>query len=371
MPNGSAESPEPTELIDRLYAALFGERPWQDFLSRCCDLLPDGRTVLFYQDSASGGGEFTLSANIDTSLVQQYAAYYHALNPWLDHAMRRPLGRVVQADAMLPREALKRTEFYADYLRHTGTETGLGVTLHRDDPLTMFFSIVCADVSEDRLEHARRSIAALAPHLDRALRLRGAAPRMPGGTLEIDAAMRILHAEPEALALLPLTEALRIGPHGRLCCTDPEVLTLLQQVLAAKKTPVTAQRHLRRRSGRLPLRMSLYRPGPAGEAELEGGRCFLRLDDPAAGLPTGVREFSILHGLTEAEAGIVAGLSAGLAPEQIAAARGTSPATVRTQLKSIFLKSGCSRQSEIAGQVALMVQGPPVCPPPMPASRGG
>ena len=370
MPNASAP-PEATELIDHLYAALFGERPWQDFLSRCCDLLPEGRSVLFYQNSASGGGEFTLTGNLDLSLVQQYAAYYHALNPWLDHAMRRPLGKVVQADAMLPREVLKRTEFYADYLRPSGTETGLGVTLHRDEPLTMFFSIVCADVAGDRLEHARRAMAALAPHLDRALRLRGAAPRMPGGSIEIDASMRVLRADAEALALLPLTEALRIGPHGRLCCTDPEVLTLLQQVLAPRKTPATARRHLRRRAGRLPLRLSLYRPGIAGEAQLEGGRCFLRLDDPAAGLPSGVREFSILHGLTEAEAGIVAGLSGGLAPEQIAASRGTSPATVRTQLKAVFLKSGCGRQSEIAGQVALMAQGPPVCPPPMPASRGG
>lgn len=371
MQNASTAPPDPLELIDRLYAALFGERPWQDFLTRCCDLLPEGRTVLFYQNSASGGGEFTLAANIDTTLVQQYAAHYHALNPWLEHAMMRPLGKVVQADAMLPREVLKETEFYADYLRHTGTETGLGVTLRRDDPLTMFFSIVCADASEDRLAHARRSMTALAPHLDRALRMRGAAPRMPGGTLEIEASMRVIHAEPEALALLALTEALRLGPAGRLTCADPEILTLLQQVLTAKKTPVTAHRHLRRRSGRLPLRMSLYRPGPAGEAEMEGGRCFLRLDDPAAGLPAGAREFSILHGLTHAEAGIVTGLSAGLVPEQIAAARGTSPATVRTQLKSIFLKSGCSRQSEIAGQVALMAQGPPVCPPPMPASRGG
>lgn len=87
---------------------------------RCCDLLPEGRTVLFFQDSRSGDGAFTLAANVDEAQVADYAAYYHALNPWVDHAMIRPLGKVVQADAMLPRETLKRTEFYTDYLRPLG-----------------------------------------------------------------------------------------------------------------------------------------------------------------------------------------------------------------------------------------------------------
>ena len=55
MPSGGAP-PDASELIDRLYAALFGEMPWQEFVTRSCDLLPNGKLVLFFQDKGSGAG---------------------------------------------------------------------------------------------------------------------------------------------------------------------------------------------------------------------------------------------------------------------------------------------------------------------------
>ena len=89
---------------------------------------------------------------------------------------------------------------------------------------------------------------------------------------------------------------------------------------------------------------------------LEGVSCFIQLDDPASALPGGIRRFCALHGLTGAEAGVVAGLIAGLTLNQIALRRRTSPETVRTQLKAIFWKTGCKRQADLVCQVAVMAQ---------------
>lgn len=148
--------PDASELIDRLYSALFSEAPWQAFVTRSCDLLPNGKSVLFFHDRGSGAGAMSLTAGLDDAMVQKFDDYYYSVNPWVDHAMRRPLGKVMQSDEILPREDMKRSAFFQDYLRPQDIETGLGVTLHRHQGLHVFFSLVSADVTEDRLEHASR-----------------------------------------------------------------------------------------------------------------------------------------------------------------------------------------------------------------------
>ena len=354
--------PDAAELIDRLYAALFNEAPWQDFVARACDLMPNGKTVLFFQDQTAAAGAMSLTAGLDPATVKAFDDYYHRINPWVDHAMQRPLGQVMQADEMLPRDVLKRTEYYQDYLRPQDIETGLGVTLHRQAGLHVFFSIVSADVTKAQLEQARRSVTLLVPHLYRAVRLRAteADPDRPDPStnrLQIDDRLRVLAADAGALDLLAQTETLGIGPRGRLVCRDPDILTRLQQVLGADG-PHGAVHHLhvRRKGGGLPLRLCLYRPGPSGAACPDRASCFVQIDDPALALPAGIRRFCALHGLTGAETGIVAGLTAGLTLAQIALQRGTSPDTVRTQLKAIFWKTGCKRQADLVGQVAMMTQ---------------
>ena len=357
----NALPPDATELIDRLYAALFNEAPWQEFVTRSCDLMPNSKTVLFFQDESSGAGAMSLTAGLDAGIVKNFNDYYHKINPWVNHAMERPLGKVMQADEMLPREVLKHTEFYQDYLRPQDIETGLGVTLHRETGLHVFFSIVSADVSEDQLEQARRTITLLVPHLYRAFRIRSrgtelnTAPRS-GSTLQIDESLRVLTADAKALRLLAQTEDLSIGPRGRLVCKDPEFLSRLQHVLNLDKPPSVQHLHVKRKTGRLPLHVCLYRPCQPGAASSEGVSCFIQLDDPASALPGGIRRFCALHGLTGAEAGVVAGLMAGHTLNEIALRRRTSPETVRTQLKAIFWKTGCKRQADLVRQVAVMAQ---------------
>ncbi|MDQ1902725.1 hypothetical protein RAH32_20090 [Paracoccus sp. WLY502] len=353
--------PDATELIDHLYAALFNEAPWQDFVTRSCGLMPNGKAVLFFHNKASGAGAMSLTGGLDEGMVKNFNDYYHEINPWVNHAMERPLGKVMQADEMLPREVLKRTEFYQDYLRPQDIETGLGVTLHRDAGLHVFFSIVSADVTQEQLEQARRSMTLLVPHLYRAFRIRsrGTEPDFvagSGSTLQIDENLRVLTAEAEALRLLAQTEALSINPRGRLVSKDPDFLSLLQHVLSSEKPPSLQHLHVKRRTGGLPLHVCVYRPGQPGAASSERISCFIQLEDPAVALPVGVRRFCSLHGLTGAEAGVVAGLIAGLTLNEIAVQRRTSPDTVRTQLKAIFWKTGCKRQADLVCQVAVMAQ---------------
>jgi DNA-binding CsgD family transcriptional regulator len=52
-------------------------------------------------------------------------------------------------------------------------------------------------------------------------------------------------------------------------------------------------------------------------------------------------------GLTRCEAALAAALSSGMPPQQIAKLRGVGIGTVRGQLKSVFIKTATTRQSEL------------------------
>ncbi|TGN51326.1 hypothetical protein E4L95_16840 [Paracoccus liaowanqingii] len=356
-------APDAVELIDHLYPALFGEAPWQNFVDRSCSLLPNGRTVLFYQDKTSGAGAMSLTAGLDAGMVKKFNDHYHSVNPWIDHAMIRFLGKVLQADEMLAQADLRRTEFFQDYLRPQDIETGLGVTLHRQQGLHVFFSIVSADATEEQIASAKHCTTLLVPHLYRAFRAQGAGMKMVGGlqstsegVLQIDARLQVVAADARALLLLAETDALCVGPVGRLICKDANLLACLQHQLSSEDPTAVQHVYVKRKEGALPLRICLYRPGNVGRTYLSGSHCFMRLEDPALSLPEGARRFCSIHGLTDAEAVIVSGIAAGHTLAQMAAVRKTSQETVRTQLKTIFWKTGCHRQADIIRQVAIIAQ---------------
>ncbi|WP_169308919.1 helix-turn-helix transcriptional regulator [Paracoccus gahaiensis] len=350
-----------SELIDHVYAAMFGEAPWQAFMDHSRNLLPNGQTVLFYHDKASQRGAFSMASGLDQGMVDRYNHKYHAVNPWMDHATVRPLGRVMQADEMLPRNHLLQTDFYREYLRPQDIITGLGVTLSRDEDRHFFFSIVCSNADSDLIENAKRTISSIVPHLTRASGVLKAATTEGrlSGTLRIDSSLRVVSADGGALELIQGAEGFSVGPFGRLACADTDILRMIQHVLASGRegpaNPAVHYAYIKRRDDTLPLRVCIYRPGRAGSAYVGSADCFIRLECPSTSLRDGARRFGAMHRLSSAETGIVARMVDGLTLEQIAAERGTSPDTVKTQIKNIYRKTGCSRQADIMRHVAVVM----------------
>ncbi|MFC0199233.1 hypothetical protein [Paracoccus rhizosphaerae] len=259
-----------SELIDHVYAAMFGEAPWQVFMDHSRRLLPNGQTVLFYHDKTTGQGAFSLAGGLDKGTVDKYNREYSAINPWMDHAMIRPLGQVMQADEMLPRKALLQTDFYSEYLRPQDIVTGLGVTLDRNEDRHFFFSIVSSDAEAEVINRAKGAISLLVPHLTRAFgswKATITADDPVSGILRVDSKLHVVFADSNALSLLEETEDLSIGPLGRLTCRDSSLLQIIQQVLAADRggraTAAVVHHHIRRRDGALPLRALTLPPPPS------------------------------------------------------------------------------------------------------------
>jgi DNA-binding CsgD family transcriptional regulator len=73
--------------------------------------------------------------------------------------------------------------------------------------------------------------------------------------------------------------------------------------------------------------------------------------DPEAGPPLKAELVKKLFSLTEAEAHLAVALCDGKTLEEISVERGTTVNTVRSQLKSVFGKTGASRQADLVSLI--------------------
>jgi DNA-binding CsgD family transcriptional regulator len=82
------------------------------------------------------------------------------------------------------------------------------------------------------------------------------------------------------------------------------------------------------------------------------GRAILLLTDLTSQPQPDIGLLRIAFGLTAAEARLAATLASGIGLTEAAAARGINRETARSQLKSVFVKTGTRRQAELTGLIA-------------------
>jgi len=90
---------------------------------------------------------------------------------------------------------------------------------------------------------------------------------------------------------------------------------------------------------------------PLHSAELAGCAAVWIMNGQSAGVPS-EKMLSVLFGLSPAEARLARGLLLGRTPDEHAQHAGVGVATVRTQLHSIFSKTGVRRQAELVALLA-------------------
>lgn len=93
---------------------------------------------------------------------------------------------------------------------------------------------------------------------------------------------------------------------------------------------------------------------PAGQAA-KGAALFIA--EPNQGVTIDAKRLAGLYGLTRSEARILARLASGETVDQIAKAGGHQLSTIRSQLKSVFSKTGTRRQPDL---IKLVLSGPAV-----------
>lgn len=348
--------PQDSELIELIYAALLGESDWQAFLTRLADAIPDGKAVLFAQGFGANPGFSALHVGMTDQAMDDYGSHFAARNPWIPRMEMTAPGKSVAAHRLFPVDGLMRSEFYNDFLRPNDVETSGGLVIERAEDFQFNLTVMNSQTSWDMVDRWAEQLDRISPHLRRAAdfyrrtsfatgpselegsildalhlgvvivgsgrRIRTAsqaAQRMFGDAIGIDPTGRLRLASDEGRALLSamLTLGYR-GPQQRRIVVGDLVLTLIRM-----------QRDRER---------SLFE-GPGVCITIEPLRAGGRHDD--------IDHFVHRHGLTGAEARALDGLLAGKSVVEIAREAERSRETIRSQLKTLYLKTGTKGQADL------------------------
>ncbi|WP_442756616.1 helix-turn-helix transcriptional regulator [Methylocystis sp. JAN1] len=178
----------------------------------------------------------------------------------------------------------------------------------------------------------------------------------------------ILDARGKVLAANALIEAMasyvKWLPKDRLAFFDPGADALLQAAIADISRPAAKSVRSFPAKGMAGDPVVAHLIPATGEARdlFDGGFGVLALTPLAAPSAPGATLMQGLFDLTPAEARVASGVAEGLTPDQIATRQNVTVATIRTQMKSVFAKTGSSRQPQLAALLAAQPRiplGPP------------
>lgn len=283
-----------------------------------------------------------------------------------------PVGKAGHPEEHFPFEDLVKTEFYNDWLRPIGDYgTASGIVLHRDPSRLLILSgnVRLKEAEAIRVPLARL-LDLLAPHISRAFELMR---HLPGDQLAQDyrttselASEPVFFVDKRGCAIYSNSnaQALRLGnrvmnfqKNGQLIFLDGTAHTAfesaLKSVVEQKYRQLKGDFDVRATDGTIyKATLAPLRPRASGEPAV-----FDQIFDdlPVALLlmrpPKTQNENSVIalkFGLTSTELALAHTIARGISPREAAELRGVSINTVRTQLKSIYSKTGLHRQTQLA-----------------------
>jgi DNA-binding CsgD family transcriptional regulator len=363
LPEVSAEA-----LLSPLYGTVGNPAGWRGFLDALSHAYGGAMSVIAMHDYARGLGFADASTGLDRAHEASYARHFSRLNPWIGAAERRQVGFATLSDSLLPYADLLRTEFYNDWCRPQRIGGGLGVTVERNGRRVMAVTVLMSRPTIEQDVSAVTRLQALTPHLlwvsllqrqfttleARLAAAEGALDRLATAMLVLQGTGQVLHMNAMAERLVALADGLVVRG-GRLDVAASSEGETLQRLIARalRGSPDLAVApggvsRISRPSGR-PAFEVLVAPISEGTVRLgfTGRLAAVFIRDPAARMVTPLEWVRTIFGLTQAEARLMQALLAGDNVEVLQGRWNLGRETLRTQLKSVFHKTGVNRQSDL------------------------
>ena len=324
--------------------------------------------VIHWRDFREQTEEVSYSGYFSDDQMAEYERHFAGDDLWSD-AVNRPerLDRVWDCGGIVAPQVYENGRIYNEWVRPMGddtfhclggalrTETAAGeIGFHRGRRQPAFDE-AAVRIVEDGLVHLRRMVA-IRSKLIAARRLTAQASAtldvFGHGILTLDTAGRLIHCNLAGEAILRLGDGLAVHAR-RLVAREPCDQSALQEALDRALAPDRPE------AGGVIVNRSLGRPYELSilSAVADGQRqIVVVVTDPSsgnAGLHDRIRG---LYGLTPAEAEVAEMLARGWSPRRIAEHRRVSTDTIHSQLKAIFSKLGCRRQSELVAMISGLPQ---------------
>jgi DNA-binding CsgD family transcriptional regulator/PAS domain-containing protein len=369
------------DLLDLVYSAVPDARRWSDVLVGVSDYLGALGGMLAYVPPP---GSRQPVVQILGRLPEEPSALFrehYAWNPWTAAVARVPFGKAVSANSLVERGSIQKTDFYADVLRPWGHVDILDIN-HRSfaaDGGVGGLGFCLSERGEANVEERVHRLDRLSPHLCRALEASRLLSRsadgtrhitvmldlMPNAALLLDATGRIIQANDAADALLRQSDGLAFDTYGniQLVSALPGERQALARALNDALNVTMGPRgrpfepvRISRPSGAASL-LVVAVPLPRSSATfwdmIAPARALVLIVDPSAKTRTKSAAIQSAFALTAAEARVALMLASGTTGAQMPALLGVTAATIKTQLKRCYEKTGVHSQAELSRLITL------------------
>jgi len=356
-------------LIDR---AAFEPEAWEDVMTAFAAAVPGGKTGIQVVDVLGRSAVPLTSSGWPDGVVERYAEYYNAINPWMPVMLSAPAMQPIFSERLLPASEFTKTEFYTDWLsRAGGADASSGMRFAESDGrlgfIALHYDLRRAESANAVYEPLLRI---LGPRIRRTLDAsRHAGPGRLGGSL-LDALvepalliaqdMRIYGANEAAENLLRDGKVVRCGRLNVLDVRDPDLRLCIRDAVAAACAPgalvgpFSAAPAVPTPWGAfaactMPVDPKFLSAGRFGLLVLPLKLALLVLRRcETARTPADIQGALMkTYGLTAAEARLASALDGTASLKETAERYGITIDTARSQLRAVFRKTGVSRQAEL------------------------
>lgn len=368
-------SPAHSSLLDAIYEAGTSPGQWSCFVEKLGAAIGSGATVVFQShDHLIGNNSGFLSSNFDKTFIAPYVEYYSSINPWLRAIDSAPIGVTVNDYDALPHKNLVKTEFWADFVRPMDDfSAAVGVVVEKQQDRML---LIGSNFSWKHQSYYRPKIqklyGSLAPHIQRAFGLQrslegrslsdktylSVLDNLSNPVILVDQSGQAVFANAKAKSLLDTKICLRASRFAGIEFFDPSAQQLFSKTIQAivrgvhsgdeSQFVVCGEFESQFLATLVPFRPSAEKTGYFRDFNAKNVPvAMLSIFSPNDRPKNQSRAMSLLYELSDAEGRLISSLQEGLSLKDHADTRQISVNTVRNQLKSIFVKTGVNRQSEL------------------------
>jgi DNA-binding CsgD family transcriptional regulator/PAS domain-containing protein len=354
--------PQFSELIGLIYQGPLEDPPWQSFLASFREVLNAQLLTLLLRPPRKDQHAVMLADGGSAAAIQNYNEGQFVLDPFVN----LPLGEVVTLHEFMTSQALLKSPFYEVVMEPQGWYDFLGADLREKQELDVRLRAGRTRDSRPFGESEKQLVYAILPHLERAIRLHtrlhrtekeralyaGAVQQLSVGTVILDESGAVMSCNELAETLLAQNDGIGILK-GRLHLGVRDKTLELQELIAAvlraqeSSDPMAVEAlRVSRPSGLADLGLVIRNvPGPASAQGQSVPSVAIFISDPEQSSEAPVQVITRLFGFTPTEAALAMLLANGLTLDQASAELGVSRNTARTHLRSLFSKTGVSRQT--------------------------
>ncbi|TXH00506.1 MAG: hypothetical protein E6R09_08630 [Rhodocyclaceae bacterium] len=354
------------ELIQQIYDAALERHTWASVIGAITEASGGHSGLMRLVDYRQGAVGIVATHGYDDHQLASYQQHFVHLDPYRERLASDPAGTLVQSDQYVPLDSRRNTEYFNDYELPADRIHALGVPLGREKDFVLYLGLSRGRAAGPYDEASLEFVRQLLPHLLRAVQIQrligtavearqlseSALDKLRFGVVLLSATGMVSFANSTAIELASQF-GIRIAEAG-LSLQESRSNAYLQRLIGAATAPInpghpgTGGNFTYARPGRGLLQIRVFPFIPSNEPPLAGKATpvavFLVRPGPCQ---LNHEELGLQFGLTPAESRLAAQLAQGETVAEAARNAGIAMATARSQLRTIFAKTGTRRQAEL------------------------